>query len=217
MDFDKQRQIMVDSQVRVNDVSEPAIVAAFLSVPREVFVPKSQQASAYAEYEIPTGEGRAMWTPRDLGKMLRGLDPQAGDIALVIAAGSGYSSALLGKMVETVIALEDSDEAVDKMTERFAKIGLDQAVAAKGDLAKGLPEQGPFEVIFVAGMVETVPQAWLDQLSEGGRLGVVVPVGRGLGRARIYTRAGDTMSYREAFECCPPKLAGFEQVTAFVF
>lgn len=217
MDFDKQRQIMVDSQVRVNDVTDPAIVSAFQTVPRELFLPKSLKSSAYAECELVTGEGRAMWTPRDLGKMLAGLDPQSSDVALVIGAGSGYSSALLGRTVDAVIALEDNAEAVDKMTERFAKIGMDHAVAVEGDLSKGLPDQGPFEVILVAGMVETVPQAWLDQLSDGGRLGVVVVEGRGLGCARIYKRAGDITSYREAYECCPPVLPGFEKAAVFEF
>lgn len=217
MDFDKQRRIMVDSQVRVNDVTSQAIVSAFLSVPREVFVPKSLQASAYAEYELPTSDDRAMWTPRDLGKMLRALDPQASDIALVVAAGAGYSSALIGKTVETVIALDTSEDLVEAMSERFAAIGMDHAIAVQGELADGLADQGPFDVIFIAGMVETVAPAWLDQLAEGGRLGVVVSAGRGLGRARIYTRAGDTVSYREAFECCPPVLPGFEAKTEFVF
>lgn len=217
MDFEKQRQIMVDSQVRVNDVTDPALVAAFLSVPREVFVPKPLQANAYAEFELDTGEGRAMWTPRDLGKMLRALNLQSSDIALVIGAGSGYSSALIGHNVETVIALEDNAEAVEAMAQRFASIGMDHAVAVEGDLAKGLPDQGPFEVIFVAGMVETVPQAWLDQLSDGGRLGVVVSMGRGLGEARVYTRAGDVVSHRDVFECCPPILPGFEKKPVFEF
>jgi len=217
MDFEKQRRIMVDSQVRVNDVTEPSIVSAFLTVPRETFVPKSAQSIAYSETEISAGEGRAMWTPRDLGKLLRAMAPQAGDLALVIGAGAGYSSALLGRIVETVIALEDNAEAVDLMTERFASIGMDQAIAVEGDLSKGLPEQGPFEVILVAGMVETVPEAWLEQLAEGGRLGVVVSEGRALGSARVYTKAGGNASYREAFECCPPVLPGFEKAETFVF
>ncbi|MDJ0921241.1 MAG: protein-L-isoaspartate O-methyltransferase [Henriciella sp.] len=217
MDFDKQRRIMVDSQVRVNDVTEPSIVSAFLNVPREKFVSKSAQSIAYSETEIKAGDNRAMWTPRDLGKMLRALEPQSGDLALVIGAGAGYSSALLGRIVETVIAFEDSPEAVELMTERFASIGMDQAIAVEGDLAKGLPDQGPFEIILIAGMVETVPQAWLEQLAEGGRLGVVVSEGRSLGTARVYTKAGDSASYREVFECCPPVLPGFEKAETFVF
>lgn len=217
MDFDKQRRIMVDSQVRVNDVTEPSIVSAFMKVPREKFVPKSAQSIAYSETEIPAGDHRAMWTPRDLGKLLRALEPQSSDLALVIGAGAGYSSALLGRIVETVIALEDTSEAVEMMTERFAAIGMDQAIAVEGDLSKGLPDQGPFEVILIAGMVESVPQAWLDQLSDGGRLGVVVSEGRSLGTARVYTKAGGSASFREVFECCPPVLPGFETAKSFVF
>ena len=217
MDFAKLRRVMVDSQVRVNDVTSPNVVSAFSTIPREVFVPKAMQASAYAELEIETAEHRAMWLPRDLGKMLRGLDAESSDISLVIGAGAGYSAALLGHMTDAVIALEEDEALVDAMVERFASIGMDEAVAVQGDLAIGLPDQGPFDVILVAGMIEEVPQAWLDQLSEGGRLGVVVSTGRGIGAARIYKRAGDTFSYREIFECCPPVLPGFEAKTAFVF
>ncbi|MEM6555269.1 MAG: protein-L-isoaspartate O-methyltransferase [Pseudomonadota bacterium] len=217
MDFAQARKVMVDSQVRVNDVTSSDVVGAFSTIPRETFVPKSMRASAYAELEIETSEARAMWLPRDLGKLLVGLEPVASDVSLVIGAGAGYSAALLGHMTEAVIALEDDEALVDAMAERFAAIGMDEAVAVQGDLSAGLPDQGPFDIVFIAGMVEDVPQAWLDQLSEGGRLGVVVATGRGVGGARIYKRAGDTFAYREAFECCPPILPGFEATKAFVF
>lgn len=217
MDFASLRRVMVDSQVRVNDVTAPQVVKAFSDIPREIFVPKAMRACAYAELEIETSDDRAMWLPRDLGKMLRALEPDASDVSLVIGAGAGYSAALLGHATDAVIALEDDEDLVDQMTERFAEIGMDKAVAVQGDLAAGQPDEGPFDVILVAGMVETVPQAWLDQLADGGRLGVVVATGRSVGAARIYKRAGDTVSYREAFECCPPLLPGFEKKAAFVF
>lgn len=217
MDFAQARKVMVDSQVRVNDVTSPPVVSAFSTIPREVFVPKPMRASAYAELEIETSDARALWLPRDLGKLLVGLEAAPSDVSLVIGAGAGYSAALLGHMTEAVIALEDDETVVDAMAERFAEIGMDEAVAVQGDLAKGLPDQGPFDIILIAGMVEDVPQDWLDQLSDGGRLGVVVASGRGVGSARIYKRAGSTFSYREAFECCPPVLPGFEIKKAFVF
>lgn len=217
MDFAKLRQVMVDSQVRVNDVTSTEVVSAFSNVPREVFVPKGMRSCAYAELEIETSDDRAMWLPRDLGKMLRALEPQSDDVSLVIGAGAGYGAALLGFITEAVIALEADEALVDAMSERFAEIGMDEAVAVQGDLSKGLPDQGPFDIVLIAGMVETVPQAWLDQLSDGGRLGVVVASGRSVGAARVYKRTGDTFSYREEFECCPPVLPGFETKAEFVF
>ncbi len=217
MDFQKQRRTMVDTQLRVNDVTAPELVSAFLSVPRELFVPRSLQALAYSEAELETESGRALWTPRDLGKLLVALSARPDDVALVIGAGSGYSAAIIGQNAEAVIALEDNEDAVNAMADRFARIGLDQAVAVEGRLAEGLPEQGPFNLIFVSGMVETVPQAWLDQLADGGRMGVVVRAGRDLGRARVYVRSGETVSCRDVFECCPPPLPGFEIRPGFVF
>ncbi|MEM7329667.1 MAG: protein-L-isoaspartate O-methyltransferase [Pseudomonadota bacterium] len=217
MDFAQTRKVMVDSQVRVNDVTSPEVVSAFATIPREVFVPKGMRASAYAELEIETSDTRAMWLPRDLGKLLVALEAEASDVSLVVGAGAGYSAALLGHMTEAVIALEDDEALVDAMSEKFAEIGMDEAVSVQGDLAKGLPDQGPFDIVLVAGMVEEVSQAWLDQLAEGGRLGVVVAAGRGVGAARVYKRAGETFSYREAFECCPPILPGFETEKRFVF
>lgn len=217
MDFQKQRRTMVDTQLRVNDVTAPELVSAFLSVPRELFVPRSLQALAYSEAELETESGRALWTPRDLGKLLVALSARPDDVALVIGAGSGYSAAIIGQNAEAVIALEDNEDAVNAMADRFARIGLDQAVAVEGWLAEGLPEQGPFNLIFVSGMVETVPQAWLDQLADGGRMGVVVRAGRDLGRARVYVRSGETVSCRDVFECCPPPLPGFEIRPGFVF
>lgn len=217
MDFEKARRIMVDSQIRVNDVTEPAIVAAFLYTPREIFVPKSMQDIAYSESEMVTGEGRALWTVRDLGMMLKALNIYSSETAMVIGAGAGYASALIAKLGSAVIALEDNEEAVDRLTERFVSISMDNAVAVQGDLGAGLSSEGPYDIILVNGMVETVPQNWLDQLEDGGRLGVVVQNSAKLGTARIYKRAGDSVSYRDAFECCPPTLPGFEKKAQFVF
>lgn len=217
MDFAKMRRIMVDSQIRPNDVTDAEIVSAFLHTPREAFVSKADQPIAYAEYEIETSDGRALWTPRDLGKMLKALDPQPNDIALVIAAGAGYETALLAKIVETAIALEEDEQLVDEMSDRFARLGIDRAVAVQGNLHDGLADQGPFDAILVTGMVEQVPETWFSQLAEGGRLGLAVPVGRDLGRGRIYTRAGDTTSYRDVFDACPPELPGFRQKKSFAF
>ncbi|MEL6831309.1 MAG: protein-L-isoaspartate O-methyltransferase [Pseudomonadota bacterium] len=217
MDFDAQRQIMVDSQVRVNDVTTFELVTAFLTVPRELFVPKSKQSIAYSEVEIETGPDRALWTVRDLAKLLEALGQKPNDVALVIGAGSGYGAAIIGCNAEAVIALEDTEEAVSDMAGRFAEIGMDQAVAVEAALDKGLPDQGPFDLILIGGMVQTVPDAWLDQLADGGRLGVVVEAGRSLGRARVYVRAGDAVSYRDVFEAAPPSLPGFEAKKSFVF
>lgn len=217
MDFDLAREIMVDSQIRPDDVTDPAIVAAFLRTPREEFVPSSRRSVAYSELEITTSSGRALWIPRDTAKLVKLAQVKPTDIVLVIAAGSGYEAALLSHLADTVIALEDNPGLVDAMSTRFADLGIDRIAPVEGKLAEGLPEQAPFDVIFVCGMVETLPEAWGNQLAEGGRLAAVVADAGGLGRGKVFTKAGDTLSSRDGFDACPPRLKEFDRKASFTF
>ncbi len=217
MDFVSARRTMVDCQVRPNDVTDFRLVSAFLSIPREEFVPASKRGLAYSEQEILTSEGRALWAPRDFSKLLKALSPHESDIALIIGAGAGYEAAVFGLIIETVIGLEDQEEYVEATTERLSGLNIDRAIIVEGALDKGLADQAPFDIIYINGMVEEVPQAWFEQLAEGGRLGVVVQTEPGLGQARVYIRSGGHVSYRAIFEACPPVLPGFERKKTFSF
>ncbi|ABI77733.1 putative protein-L-isoaspartate(D-aspartate) O-methyltransferase [Hyphomonas neptunium ATCC 15444] len=218
MDFDLAREIMVDSQIRPNDVTDPAIVGAFMRTPREEFVPSARRSVAYSEMEIQTSEGRALWTPRDTAKLVKMAQVKPTDVVLVIAAGSGYEAALLSHIADTVIALDDQPGLVDAMTSRFADLGIDRIAPVEGKIAEGLPAQAPFDVIYVCGMVETLPEAWGAQLAEGGRLvAVMADDNRRLGRGKVFTKAGDTLSSRDGFDASPPKLAEFDRKASFTF
>ena len=217
MDFAAARRIMVDSQIRPNDVTDPDIVSAFMHVAREAFVPASRKEVAYSEMVIETSEGRALWTPRDFSKLLKAAEPTKRDISLIIGSGAGYEAAILAELVETVIGLDDDEAVTNSATEVLAAQGADRAVIVHGDLAKGLPDQGPFDLILVNGMVQSVPEAWTDQLADNGRLAVVVEEKSGFGAARIYMRAGDALAFRTVFEASPPRFQAFNQKTAFTF
>lgn len=217
MDFDLAREIMVDSQIRPNDVTDPAIVAAFLRTPREEFVPSSRRSVAYSEMEIETAPGRSLWTPRDTAKLIKLAQIKPTDVVLVIAAGSGYEAALISHLADTVIALEDKAGLVDAMATRFAELGLDRIAPVQGKIAEGLAEQAPFDVIYICGMVETLPEAWGAQLSEGGRLAAVVGDDGRLGRGKVFTKAGDTLSARDGFDAYPPRLTEFDRKPTFTF
>ncbi|MEM0985296.1 MAG: protein-L-isoaspartate O-methyltransferase [Pseudomonadota bacterium] len=217
MDYVSARRTMVDTQIRPNDVTDPRIVRAFLSVPREAFVPRSKQPVAYSEMEIATGDDRALWIPRDAAKLIATLDPGPSDVCLVIAAGAGYETALLSHLCDTVIAIDDDADTVETLAGRMADLAIDSVVAVEAPITEGLPDQGPFDLIVICGMVETVPKALTDQLADGGRMAVVVALDDALGRARIYTRAGDTVSYRDTFDARPPKLSAFDAPETFVF
>lgn len=214
MDFTAARTAMVETQVRTNDVHERRLVQAIMAVPREAFAPKGMEGLAYAEPAIATGPGRWMWSPRDFAKLAGAVGIEAGDRILDIAPGAGYSTAVLSRMAGSVVALEADAAAADALKASLAAAGVAGVEIRSGDLKAGAPGAGPYDVIWVNGSVEVVPDAWLNQLAEGGRLAVVVRDG-GIGRATIYTRSGGRTAGRTPFESAVAPLPGFERAAEF--
>ena len=95
-DFAARRIMMVDTQVRPNDVTKFPIIEAMLAIPREQFVPASAREAAYVGGNIDLGLGRVMLEPRTLSKLLDALDVQPTDHVLVVGAGLGYSEVGIG-------------------------------------------------------------------------------------------------------------------------
>lgn len=214
--FSSARDHMVESQIRTSDVTDLNVLKAFRGIKREDFVPKSQQALAYGDAHVQLDEGRVMMRPRDFAKMIQAADIAPTDVVLDIACARGYSSAVLAQLGETVVGLEDNDEAVARATEQLVEADVTNAAVVKGDLKSGASEHGPFNVIFVNGAVSEVPKTWLDQLANEGRLVCLVQNGP-MGRVCVYTKAGDTVGERVIFDAAAPTLPGFAAAPEFVF
>lgn len=212
MDLEAARSAMIDSQVRTNDVTDRRLISAMASVAREAFVPAARRAVAYAELPIETGAGRWLMEARDFSKLVNALHIREGERILDIAPGMGYSTAVLAQLGK-VVALEEG-EAAKTLADRLAAAGVDGVDVVTGPLKAGAPDKAPFDAILVNGTVEVVPQAWLDQLAEGGRLAVAV-ADNGVCRARIYTRSGDKTAWLTPFDAAPPALPGFEKAPEF--
>ena len=201
---------MIDSQVRPNDVTDRRLIAAMAATPREAFVPADKRALAYVEQVVATGPGRALWMARDFAKLVHAAGVGEDDLVLDIAPGTGYSTAVLSKLAGRVIALEQDEAAAATVR----ALSLANVEVISGSLAAGAPGKGPFAAIFVNGAVDEVPQAWLDQLDEGGRLAVAINHGA-VRRGCVYTRSGARTSARIAFDTAAPTLPGFEAAAAF--
>lgn len=213
-DFDQARKQMVDCQIRPADVTDRRLLAAFETVPRHAFTPRSRLASAYGDCEVATSESRRMMRPRDMAKLIQAAGVKPTDMVLDLAPGRGYSTAILAKLAETVVALEDDEDGVSRAADLLSECGADNAVTISGEIAKGVAGQGPFDVIFVGGAVSDVPQAWFDQLADGGRLAVVMRTGP-VGKATIFSKSASGIGERVVFDANVSPLPGFQPAAAF--
>ncbi|MEO0745539.1 MAG: protein-L-isoaspartate O-methyltransferase [Pseudomonadota bacterium] len=213
-DFTARRIMMVDTQVRPSDVTKFPIIDAMLSVPREDFVPTALREAAYMGENLELGAGRVMLEPRTLAKMLDALDIAGDELVLDVGAGYGYSSAVVARMAEAVVALEEDEAMAADAQDALMEAGADNVVPHIGALADGAPDHGPYDVIVIQGGVSDVPQALLDQLKDGGRIAALFVEGA-LGEVRIGYKQDQKVSWRRAFNAGAPVMRGFERHSAF--
>jgi protein-L-isoaspartate(D-aspartate) O-methyltransferase len=221
-DFAAARRMMVDGQVRTSDVTDLRIVAAMLELPRERFVPEGKADLAYLDFDIAVKEAsagepaRRLLKPMVLAKMVQAAEVEASDHVLDVGCATGYSSALLSRLARSVVALEE-DEALARLArENLKAVGAANVTIVTGPLTEGWPAAAPYDVIFVNGATEIVPQELARRLKAGGRL--VVVLGRApASQAMLYRCVGGDISGWPIFDAAAPVLPGFAAPPAFVF
>ncbi|HEY4192749.1 MAG TPA: protein-L-isoaspartate O-methyltransferase [Mesorhizobium sp.] len=219
-DFSELRVKMVDGQIRTTDVTSIPLLEALLSVPREAFVPAEKQDVAYIDEDIRIATGpegpRYLMEPSPLAKLLQITEVSAGDRALVVGCGTGYSAAILSRLAKSVVALESDAALCELARTTLGELGCGNVTVVNGALPEGHAANAPYDVIFVDGSVEALPKSLSDQLAEGGRLVAVEGHGNA-GIARLFVKTADAVSGRRAFNAAIKPLPGFERAEAFVF
>ncbi|MCR9112232.1 MAG: protein-L-isoaspartate O-methyltransferase [Rhodobacteraceae bacterium] len=213
-DFATRRTMMVDTQIRPSDVTKFPIIDAMLSVPREAFVPRPLREAAYVGENLDLGGGRVILEPRTLAKMLDSLDISGDELVLDIGAAFGYSSAVIARMAQAVVAVEENADMVAEAQTILSEQGADNVILHEGPLAAGAPEHGPYDVIVVQGAVEQIPEDLLEQLKDGGRIACVFS-DNALGVVRVGYKIDGDISWRYAFNAGAPVLPGFVSEAEF--
>ena len=212
---------MVDGQLRTTDVNRIPLLDAFLSVPREAFVPARLKSLAYIDEDLEvtspgSDERRFLMEPSPFAKMLQLADIGPADFVLDVGAATGYSAAILSLVAGSVIALESDAALADGATARLAEFGYDNVAVVQGPLPAGYASEAPYDVIVVEGAVDEVPQALFDQIKDGGRLVAVEGHGNA-GVVKLYVKQGDAVSGRRGFNAAVRPLPGFQKEPAFEF
>ncbi|HEX4636632.1 MAG TPA: protein-L-isoaspartate O-methyltransferase [Rhizomicrobium sp.] len=205
---------MVETQIRPSDVTDERILAAMNAVPREKFVPGAARALAYADVPVQVAPGRYLLDPRSFAKLVQLAEIESDDRILDVGTGTGYSAAVLARLGAEVVALEQDADLVRIASELLANV-VGKVELVQGGLVEGFEGQAPYNVIFINGAIEQVPDTLLAQLAEGGRLVCVLKDGQS--RSWLYLKENGQVGRRPDFDADVPVLAGFKKAMGFVF
>ena len=173
MDFEQARFNMVEQQIRTWAVLDQEVLDLLFEVRREDFVPPAYRTLAFADLEIPLGDGERMWTPKMEARVLQELQLEARDRVLEIGTGSGYFTALLASRAEAVVSVEISDALAGDARAKLARHGIRNAQVVAGDGARGFGHD-TYDAIVLTGSTPLLPERFFEQLKPGGRLFAVV-------------------------------------------
>lgn len=208
---------MIEQQIRPAYVLDAAVLAAIKAVPRILFVREDQQALAYADTELPMGEGQTMLSPILAGRMLQALQVKSTETVLHIGAGTGYVTALLASLSAQVTAVELYDDLATAAAKNLAQAGIENATVVMGDAVSGWDIADRVDVIMLTAAVVTVPETYLHDLAVGGRLAAVVGSG-GLMPLQVITRTTEReWSTQTVMETTMPPMVHGEPTIAFEF
>lgn len=182
-DFASARESMVRDQLQARGLHDPAVLAAFHEVPRELFVPGDVLSQAYDDRALPIEAGQTISQPYILAVMLDAAQLSPRDHVLEVGAGSGYAAALMAHLARSVVSIERHQQLAELARSRVHRLGIPNVRVVHGDGMLGYPEAAPYDVILCAAANPVVPAAWFGQLAPGGR--IIMPQGSHEGPQRL--------------------------------
>jgi len=175
--------------LRSQGVTEPKVLNAIETTPRELFTPDLFKERAWEDSALPIACGQTISQPFIVGLMTQALKVESRSRVLEIGTGSGYQTTILSKLARLVYTVERYRTLMKEAEGRFQTLGLTNVITKFGDGGKGWPEQAPFDRIMVTAAAPGEPKALLSQLKPNGVL--VAPIGKGpVQTLRRYTGDG---------------------------
>ena len=217
MNFEQARSNMVEQQIRTWEVLDQAVLDLLYAVPREDFVPPPYRTLAFADMEIPIGEGEKMMAPKLEARIVQAVAPRKSERVLEVGTGSGYLSALLAHRAAHVHSVEIRPALAAFGRANLERHGADNVTLETGDAARGWPTRAPYDVIVLTGSTPVLPKALLEQLSPGGRLFAVVGEGPVMVARLVTCSAPGALRSVELFDTLLAPLANAEQPPRFIF
>ncbi len=217
LNFEQARFNMIEQQIRPAEVLDYRVLDTIAATPREDFVPEAFRELAFSDTNIPIGNGEVMMKPLMEARLLQALDVQPDDKVLEIGTGSGYFTALLARLGQSVDSVEIDPALLHQARTHLDAQGIGNARLIEGDGANGWDDGGDYDVIAITGSLPVLPESLKQKLRINGRLIAIIGTAPVM-EVTLITRLSDDQWTSDAlYETQLPPLRNAEQPQGFVF
>ncbi|MDQ3243215.1 MAG: protein-L-isoaspartate(D-aspartate) O-methyltransferase [Gemmatimonadota bacterium] len=173
-----------------------SVLHAIDQIPRHLFIPTGVRHRAYEDSALPIGNGQTISQPSIHARYLELLKLEGTERVLEIGTGSGYQTALLARLASQVFSIERLAPLLDKAREVLQQMGTSNISFMLGDGTLGWRQFAPFDAILVGAAAPEIPEAYVEQLADNGRL--LIPLGdRDEQILHLFTRRGDELEKQD--------------------
>jgi len=217
MDIEQARFNMIEQQVKPWKVFSQKVLGAMSALPREQFVNEEQQGLAYADTQLSLGHQQSMLAPREIARLVQALELSSDDKVLDIGTGSGYSAALLSKLVEQVYSVDIVGDFVKSAQKTLKKLAIDNVIVEEGDACDGWMAHAPYDAILVTSSMPSLNNNLKRNLAKNGRV-IAVLEHKGILMATLsQLDENDEWQYEYLFPVDTAKMINSEITNQFVF
>jgi protein-L-isoaspartate(D-aspartate) O-methyltransferase len=216
------RSSMIQSQLLTGSIRDASLLSAMQDIPRELFVPDKYKLSAYLDEDIEISTGRYLMEPLVFARLVSLAGINSNDKVLCVACGTGYSCAVISRIADKVVGLEEIRDVAETARQNLKALSINNAEIITAPIATGSNTAPPYDVIFIEGAVQEIPDSLKKQLADNGRLVTIENYATkadsftGLGKAVIYTKIAGDLSKRIAFDASVPLLPAFKKNQFFL-
>jgi protein-L-isoaspartate(D-aspartate) O-methyltransferase len=207
--FTKEREQLVNKLIRGGYIKNENVRDAFLTIPREEFVPESLRKQAYVDTPLEIGNGQTISAPHMVAIMAEALDILEGQKILEIGAGSGYHAAIVAYLVGDkgmVYSIERFEDLADQARQNLRRVHIENVKVLVGDGSLGFAQYQPYDRVYVTCAAPQIPNPLTDQLMDTGKL--LIPVGSMFCELKLIEKAGERLISRNLGGCVFVPLVG---------
>lgn len=173
--YEQRRKQMIHKQIWERGICDQLVLNAMLNVPRHLFMRSDMTTRSYHDQAAPIDCQQTISQPYIVALMTELLELDSQSKVLEIGTGSGYQTAVLAEIVDSVYTVEIIQELADRAWELLGSLGYENIESKVGNGYYGWADHAPYDRIIVTAAPSTIPDVLIDQLAVDGRL--VIPVG----------------------------------------